>query len=88
MKAPTCSSLSFISNITYNYIGYVRTGQGVRKNGLYVGPRSSLHMSPILSAKVRRNLPQNEQLWQPLDTSNVFVPTFSFKNSQYFQFKE
>ena len=43
----------------------------------------------ILSAKRRRNeLGQNEQLWQILDISDMFGPTFGFKNSQPFQFEE
>jgi hypothetical protein len=40
------------------------------------------HMSPVLSAKMRRNSSQNEQLWHTLHIGNVFGPTFDFENSQ------
>ena len=35
------------------------------------------HMALVLSAKARRNLSQNERLWQTLDIGNVFGPTIS-----------
>ena len=39
------------------------------------------HMSLVLTAKVRRNLSQNEQLWQTPEIGNVLGPTFGFKNN-------
>jgi hypothetical protein len=33
----------------------------------------------VLSAKVKKNLSQNERLWQTQDMNNVFGPTFDFK---------
>jgi hypothetical protein len=45
-------------------------------------------MFMVLCAKIRRISSQNEQLWQTLDIGNVFGPTFGFKNSKIFQFKE
>ena len=36
-------------------------------------------MSSSLSAKERRNWPQNEQLWQTLEICDLFGPTFGFK---------
>ena len=33
-------------------------------------------MSPVLSAKVRRNSSQNEELWDTLDIGNVFLANF------------
>ena len=36
-------------------------------------------MSLVLNAKVRRNLSQDEWLWQTLEVGNVFGPTFGFK---------
>ena len=48
----------------------------------------SWHVSPILSAKMRKILSQYKQLMQTLDIGiNVFGPTFDNKNSQYFQTK-
>jgi len=45
-------------------------------------------MSLVSNVKKRRNLSQNEQLWQTLDIGNTFGPTFGFKSSQLFQFEE
>ena len=45
-------------------------------------------MSLVLSAKMRRKSSQNKGLWQTLDNGNVLGLTFSFKNSQQFQFKK
>ena len=42
-------------------------------------------MSLLLSAKVKRNSSQNEQLWKILDIGNVFGPTTGFKNAHDFQ---
>ena len=41
-----------------------------------------LQMSLVLSAKVRRNLPQNERLWQTLDIDNVFMLTIGCGDSR------
>ena len=50
---------------------------------IMVSPRidSAMTHVPTLSAKVRRNSSQNEQLWQTLDIDNVFGPNLGFKNS-------
>ena len=53
-----------------------------------LGIDSAMTHVPALSANVGRNSAQNEWWWQTLDIGNVFMSTFSFKNPQYFQFKE
>ena len=45
-------------------------------------------MSLLLSGKVRKNSSQHDRLGQTLDIGNMFKPTFAFKNSHSFQFKD
>ena len=45
-------------------------------------------MSLVLSAKVRRNSSQNEQLWQTLNISNVLKPIVDFINLQVISIQE
>ena len=46
------------------------------------------HMSPVLSAKVKRELSQNKRFWHTLDIGNVFRPIVGLRNPLYSQFKE
>ena len=45
-------------------------------------------MSPVLSAKMRRNSFEKEQLWHTLDIGNVFKPTFDFKIHMAFNLRK
>ena len=45
-------------------------------------------MSLVLSAKVRRNSSQNEQLWQTLNICSVLEQTVGFINSQVISIQE
>jgi hypothetical protein len=50
-------------------------------------PRVCHNTCSVLSAKWRRINSKNERLWHILDIDNMFMPIFSFKNLQHFQFK-